>query len=31
MSAKIMKLSDNLMGILYKIDHAIYKIGDKIF
>ncbi len=31
MSKKILQISNELLNILYKIDEALYKYGDKIF
>jgi hypothetical protein len=31
MSQKIVKISNDFMGILYKIDEIAYKIANKIF
>jgi hypothetical protein len=31
MSKKILQISNDFLTILYKIDEALYKYGDKIF
>ncbi len=31
MSKKILQISNEFLNILYKIDEALYKYGDKIF
>jgi len=31
MSKKIVQISNDFLNILYKIDAALYKLGDKIF
>lgn len=31
MSKKIIKISNDFLNILYRIDNALYKLGDKIF